>query len=148
MPRVLKSSALALLLAVLLPAARRAAAQTNSAPNLLMLTAVISNNDVVLSWHLRPGNWGLVEQQPAFKADWKRIGPELYRTNSDTVSVKLPLPGQTALYRLQPFIVISPAAMPPLPPMPPSVTNRPGRPSFPASSQSTNSKGRDADKGP
>jgi hypothetical protein len=132
MSRTLRSSTLAFLTLVLLSHATCAPAQTNAAPAPLVLTAAVTNHDLVLSWHIRAGNWGIVEQQPAFKTDWKRINPELYRTNGDKVSVKLALPAQTALYRLQHVLALRPAGTPAMPPLPPAVTNRTKPASFPA----------------
>ena len=149
MSRTLRSSALALLTLVLLSPATRASAQTNAAPVPLVLRAAVTNNEVMLSWQVRPGSWGIVEQQPAFKTDWKRIDPELYRTNTGMVSVKLPLPAQTALYRLQHMLAVRPAGMPAMPPLPPpSGPPARARPDFPAGFGTPAPKRQDAGNGP
>jgi hypothetical protein len=148
MSHALKSFVLALLTLVFPLSITRARAQTDAAPVPLVLTAAVTNNEVVLSWHVRAGSWGIVEQQPAFKTGWKRIDPELYRTNAGMVLVKLPLPAQTALYRLQHVLPLHAAGMPAMPPLPPAVTNRPKSPGFPAPAGTAAPKRQDAGNGP
>jgi len=148
LPRALTSFARVLLMLILLLPARPAAAQGNSLTEPLVLTAVVTNNDMVLSWRVRPGYWGVVEQQPAFKTDWKPIARELYRTNSGMVSVTLPLPAQTALYRLQHVFPMRPAAMPSMPPLPPVATNRVRPPNFPPPSGTASPKRQNEGNGP
>jgi hypothetical protein len=88
------------------------------------LTGLITNGSVTLTWPVLRGSWEIIEQQPAFKGEWKPVPAENYRTNSFGVSVTLPLPRKTALYRLKPAFGSPVAPVPPMPPMPAPLTNR------------------------
>jgi hypothetical protein len=116
---------------------RQAGAQTNrlalDGTGAKSLTAIATNGCVVLSWPVMQGAWQLMEQQPAFTAQWVPVAAEHYLTNAFGVSVMLPLPAKTALYRLNhspgirphpPLSSSAAPAMPPMPPMPTPSTNR------------------------
>jgi hypothetical protein len=114
---------------------RQAGAQTNrlalTGTGAKGLTAVATNGCVILSWPVMAGTWQLMEQQPAFTAEWVPVAAEHYLTNAFGVSVMLALPAKTALYRLRHSPGIHPPKlsatpdMPPMPPLPPPSTNRP-----------------------
>jgi hypothetical protein len=133
MLQLLRNCSIALLTLFIL--GRQAGAQTNrlalDGTGAKRLTAIATNGCVVLSWPVMQGAWQLMEQQPAFTAEWVPVAAEHYLTNAFGVSVMLPLPAKTALYRLnhspgiRPHPPLSSAApaMPPMPPMPTAQTN-------------------------
>jgi len=133
MPQILRTFAVAFVAISIL--SQPSGAQTNKLSldggGARGLTGLITTGKVTLTWPVMRGNWELMEQQPAFKAEWVPVPAGNYRTNSFGVSVTLPLPEKTSLYRLKPAGSTHPAAMPPMPPMPPASTNHP-RPLKPA----------------
>ena len=90
------------------------------------LNAAMTGTNLVLTWPAQAGTWKLLAQEPAYTGEWKPVTSD-YRTNNETVSVTMPMPQQTTLYRVVRTITRRNTTIPAMPPMPVPSTNRPPR---------------------
>jgi hypothetical protein len=110
---------------------RMAVAQTPNFPKMegrpviIPLSSSVTNGSITFSWPAMPGRWELADQEPAITGKWVPVPSDMYKTNGMTVSVTLPMPKQTAYFRVRQGPGFRPPAMPNLPPVPPPPTNRP-----------------------
>ena len=95
------------------------------------LTAAMKGTNVVLSWPAQPGSWKLMSQAPANTGEWTPVAIP-FHTNAATVSVTMPVPTQTTLYKMVRTFTRrkAPPLLPPAP-LPTSSTNRPPKPPAP-----------------
>lgn len=90
------------------------------------LSIVVTNNNLLCSWPVLPGRWQL-EKRLLASNGWVPIPAGDCHTNGYNVSVALPLPKNTTLFRVKraPFALKAKKGDPmPMPPVPPATSEK------------------------